>query len=82
VPGVWNRLWLVPGVRIENVNDLERYLMYIMGLWMVWKGVRSTVWVMVGTQCADWECGWLGKVPRVWNEIMDDLERCPVYGFG
>jgi hypothetical protein len=29
---------------------------------------------------AEWDCGWLGKVPRVWIEIVDGLERCPEYG--
>jgi hypothetical protein len=57
VPGVQNRLWLVPGVRHGNVDGLEKYLVYKMGLWIVWKGAQGTVWVVVGTQCADWECG-------------------------
>jgi hypothetical protein len=57
VPGVRNRLWLVPGVRHGNVDGLEKYLVYKMGLWIVWKGAQGTVWVVVGTQCADWECG-------------------------
>jgi hypothetical protein len=35
VPGVWNRLLLVPGVRNRNVDSLERYLVYELGLWMV-----------------------------------------------
>jgi hypothetical protein len=38
---------MVPGVQNENVDGLERYLMYKMGMWMVWKGSR----------CADWVCG-------------------------
>jgi hypothetical protein len=37
------------------------------------------VWVVIGTRRADWECGWLGKVPRVRNGIVDGLERCPEY---
>jgi hypothetical protein len=77
VPEVQIRLWLLPDIRIGNVNGLERYLVYGLGMWMVWKGSRSTVWVVVGTRRADWECGWLGEVPRVWNEIVDGLERCP-----
>jgi hypothetical protein len=35
---------------------------------------------VVGIQCADWECGWFGKVPRVRNGIEDGLERCLEYG--
>jgi hypothetical protein len=34
--------WSVPNVRIGNVDGLERYLVYRMGLWMVWKGAE--VW--------------------------------------
>jgi hypothetical protein len=48
---------MVPGVRIGNVDDLERYLVYGTGMWMVWKGARSTICVMVGTQRAQWDCG-------------------------
>jgi hypothetical protein len=78
VPGVWNRLWLVSGVRHGNVDGLERYHVYRMGMWIVWKGSWSTVWVgrfptcgmglwMVwkGTSCTKLECGLFGKVPRV-----------------
>jgi hypothetical protein len=68
---------LVPGVRNGIVDGLERYLVYGMRLWMVWKGARSTVWVVASTWCAEWERGWLGKVPRVRNEIVDGLEWCP-----
>jgi hypothetical protein len=34
-----------------------------------------------GTWCMKWECrcGWFEKVPRVWNGIVDGLERCPEY---
>jgi hypothetical protein len=64
------------------VDYLEMYLMYKLGLWMVWKGAWSMVWVMVGTQRADWEYGWLGKVPCVRNGIVDGLERCLEYGLG
>jgi hypothetical protein len=40
---------------------------------MVWHGTLRT----------DWECGWLEKVPRVRNGIVDGLERCPEeYGLG
>jgi hypothetical protein len=35
---------------------------------------------VVGTQCTEWECGWLGKVPHVWNEFVDSLERYLMYG--
>jgi hypothetical protein len=49
---------------------------------MVWKGAWSTVWVMVGTRRAEWECGWLGKVPRVRNGIVDGLEKVPRVRFG
>jgi hypothetical protein len=45
--------------------------MYGMGLWMVWKGARSMIWLMIisviesrvwardgwhGTWCMDWDC--------------------------
>jgi hypothetical protein len=81
VHGVRNRLWLVPGVRHGLVDGLERYLVYGMRMWMVYKGAQSMVWVMVSTWCADWEFGWVGKVPHVWNGIVDSLERCLEYGF-
>jgi hypothetical protein len=71
---------MVPDVRIGNVDDIERYLVYRLGMWMVWKGARSTVWVVVGTRRTDWECGWLGTVPPLWNGIVDGLERCLEYG--
>jgi hypothetical protein len=77
--GVRIRLWLVPNIRIGNVDSLEKYLVYGMGMWMVWKGVRSMVWVVVSTRCAEWKCGWLGKVPHVQNGIVDGLERSPKY---
>jgi hypothetical protein len=64
VPGVRNRLWLVPGVQHGFVYDLEMYLGYGFGLWIVWKGVWSTVWK--GTPCTNWDCGWFGKVPGEW----------------
>jgi hypothetical protein len=38
------------------------------------------VWVVVSTRRAEWDCGWLGKVPRVRIEIVDSLERCSEYG--
>jgi hypothetical protein len=79
VPGVWNRLWFVPGVRHGNVDGLKRYLMYGMGIWMVWKGAKSTVWDVVSTRCAEWDCRWHGKVTCVRNGIVDGLERCPEY---
>jgi hypothetical protein len=47
---------------------------------MVWKGARCTVWVVVGTRREEYYCGWLGKVPRVRNGIVDVLERCSEYG--
>jgi hypothetical protein len=62
------------------VDSLERYLVYGMGMSMVWKGAWSIVWFVVNTRRADWKCGWLRKVPHVRNEIVDDLERCPKYG--
>jgi hypothetical protein len=37
------------------VDDMERYLMYGMGMWIAWKG----------TLCMKWDCGWFGKVPGV-----------------
>jgi hypothetical protein len=37
----------VPGVQIGNVDGLKRYLVYRFWLWMVWKGARSTFWLMV-----------------------------------
>jgi hypothetical protein len=69
------------------------YLVYNMGFWMawkgtsctdwncgcVWKGVWSTVRVVVGTRCAKRDCGWLGKVPYVRHGILDGLEMCPEY---
>jgi hypothetical protein len=56
VPGVWNRLWLVPGVMHGLVDGLERYLVYGLGLWMVWKGPQSRFWDVVSTRLADWDC--------------------------
>jgi hypothetical protein len=79
VPGVWNRLWLVSGVRHGNVDGLERYHVYRMGMWIVWKGSWSTVWVVVDSQRAEWDCGWFGKVPHVRNWNVDCLERCLEY---
>jgi hypothetical protein len=67
--GVWN----------GSVDGLERYLVYEIGILIVWKGTWSTECVVVGTQCAEWDCGWLGKVPRVGNEIVDGFDRCPEY---
>jgi hypothetical protein len=61
------------------VDGLKSYLVYGMGLWMVWKGVRSMEWVVVGTQSVEWDCGWYEKVPHVRNEIVDGLERCLKY---
>jgi hypothetical protein len=42
-------VWVVVGtdMQIANVDDLERYLVYRMELWMVWKGARSMVWLMI-----------------------------------
>jgi hypothetical protein len=68
-----------------------------MVLLMVWKGARSTVWLMTvsiiecrvlawdgwhGTRCMDWDCGLFGKVPRVWIVMVVGLERCPEYKLG
>jgi hypothetical protein len=36
---------MVPGVRNENVDGLEMYLMYGAGMWLVWKGSQSMDWV-------------------------------------
>jgi hypothetical protein len=36
---------MVPGVRIEIMDCLERYLVYGLGWWLDWKGTRSTDWV-------------------------------------
>jgi hypothetical protein len=47
VPRVWFGSWSVPDMQIANVDDLERYLVYRMGLWMVWKGARSMVWLLI-----------------------------------
>jgi hypothetical protein len=33
---------MVPGVQIGIVDCLERYLMYILGWWLDWKGAWST----------------------------------------
>jgi hypothetical protein len=40
-------LWSVPGVRIGNVDGLKRYIVYRLGLWSIWKGSQSTVWLMI-----------------------------------
>jgi hypothetical protein len=69
-------------VRIGIVDCLERYLVYELRWWLDWKGVQSTEEAVVGTRCMTWECGWLGKVPRVQNGNVDDLERCLKYGLG
>jgi hypothetical protein len=47
VSGVRFGLWSVPDVWNGIVDSLERYLMYVMGMWMVWKGAQSTVWLMI-----------------------------------
>jgi hypothetical protein len=54
VPSVRNRLWLVPGVQIGNVDSLERYLVHGMRMWMVLEGAWSMVWVVVSTWRAEW----------------------------
>jgi hypothetical protein len=51
------RLWLVPGLGHGNVDGMERHLMYELGWLLDWKGVQSTVWVVVGTRRAEWDCG-------------------------
>jgi hypothetical protein len=38
---------MVPSVRIEIVDCLERYIMYSLEWWLDWKGAQS----------ADWVCG-------------------------
>jgi hypothetical protein len=35
---------------------------------------------VISARRMDWECGWLGKVPHIWNGIVDGLERCSEYG--
>jgi hypothetical protein len=45
-----------------------------------------------GTTCMEWDCGWFGKVPGVWNVLllvagvqigtMDGLKRYLVYRMG
>jgi hypothetical protein len=47
VLGVRNRPWLVPNVRNGNVDGMERYLVHGMGLWIVCKGARSLVGLMI-----------------------------------
>jgi hypothetical protein len=47
VPGVRFGSWTIPDVWIGNVDVLERYLVYEMRLWMVWKGAQSTIWLMI-----------------------------------
>jgi hypothetical protein len=47
VPGVRFGMWSVLGVRNGLVDGLERYLVYRLGLWMVLKGARSTIWLMI-----------------------------------
>jgi hypothetical protein len=47
VLGVRFGLWSVPGMRNGIVDGLERYLVYGLGLWLVWKGARSAVWLMI-----------------------------------
>jgi hypothetical protein len=47
VPGVWFGLWSVPDVQNGIVDGLEMYLVYEMGLWMVWKGAQSMVWLKI-----------------------------------
>jgi hypothetical protein len=37
---------------------------------------------MVGTRNTTWACGQFGKVPCLWNEIVDGLKRYPEYGLG
>jgi hypothetical protein len=47
VPRVRFGSWSVPGVWNGNVDGLVRYLVYRLGMWMVWKGARSTVWLTI-----------------------------------
>jgi hypothetical protein len=35
---------MVPGVRNGNIDGLERFLVYGVGMRMVWKGAWSTDW--------------------------------------
>jgi hypothetical protein len=47
VPRVRFGFWSIPSVRIGNMDSLKRYLMYKMGLWIVWKCSQSMVWFMI-----------------------------------
>jgi hypothetical protein len=40
---------MIPGVRIEIVDYLERYLVYKLGWWLDWKGSWSVKWVVVSS---------------------------------
>jgi hypothetical protein len=52
---VWLMIFSVVEARIFAWDGLAWNPVYGMGTWMVWKG----------SSCTEWECGWLGKVPRV-----------------
>jgi hypothetical protein len=47
VPRVRFGLWSVPDVRNGIVDGLERYLVYGLGLCMVWKGAQSMILLMI-----------------------------------
>jgi hypothetical protein len=40
---------MVPDVLNGNADGLERYFVYRMRMWMVWKGAWSTKWVVVSS---------------------------------
>jgi hypothetical protein len=68
VPGVRNMIWLVPDVRIGNVDSLERYLCTDWDCG--WFGKVPGVWFG------------LWSVPSVRNGIVDGLERYLMYRLG
>jgi hypothetical protein len=87
------RLWVCVWVVTLSLVVTSHWLSlpsYEMLTWLVvfyvewWSSIPWDVsWPIVvrqGTWCVEWECGSLGKVPHVWNGIVDSLERCPEYG--
>jgi hypothetical protein len=47
VSGVRFGLWSVPNMQNGIVDSLDGYLVYGMGMWMVWNGAQSTVWMRI-----------------------------------
>jgi hypothetical protein len=47
VLGVRFGMWSVRGVRNGLVDGLERYLVYELGLWILWKGSQTMIWLMI-----------------------------------